>query len=587
MLGISHDLGHTPFGHDGETILSQELEAFGLGYEFKHTEYGGCIVESLFEELIEETDELYEGEGPNVELDPKLMATVELEIKKAVENHSEWYAYNVSEESIVQKCTRLADTISIFATDLSDLVRGKKTDGTPIVSKESVIEKLQKVLGDSEEKRISEIADALENGGSALVDLQGKMIEEAFRPGRGTSYGRNAVPKLTIIDEYKILDEIKSGYKIGENGELGDVVHEKMAISKMKFYFDYLMKADNIIPNSEFLNIMQNQLGAESREAAQEKFEKLFENYENGEASALEQVGKIVRDKDIIRNIEETANRIKQVELRDCPTLMSIFIVQNQIQYGEILKSEESKKVLGNDEIQKDGQKVSVKDAVSERFKKVLKLAYAAEKKDKKSLQYLEREPNDGGPKLKAKRSRNKVPKLVSNGKKVRFSPLVYAVFAVQQMENSDFENDNALISIAQSLGLNEMEMEEAFEVAMEEIYADGQERAKKPLMISLPLSENKAKAVTSAKKIPVGKNGFFMLAKSRAAKAQGKDLEKPNSPADIAAELQDEEAFNPEKHGEVTGAIKNAQKTISTPNKSHFFGKQSVTQKNVDDGSR
>lgn len=57
IVGLAHDLGHTPMGHATEEILGNKLsyedkDGVKVECKFKHDEYSGVIFSNLFEKFI-------------------------------------------------------------------------------------------------------------------------------------------------------------------------------------------------------------------------------------------------------------------------------------------------------------------------------------------------------------------------------------------------------------------------------------------------------------------------------------------------------------------------------------------------------
>ncbi len=130
-IALGHDLGHTPFGHVGETVLN-ELSPYG----FRHNEQSLRVVD-----LLEK-----EGKGLNLTW----------EVRDGILNHSKsdidvlgegWANVSTIEGQVV----KLSDIIAYVNHDVADAIRARliTEDGLPI----SVV----KILGHSSSERINNL----------------------------------------------------------------------------------------------------------------------------------------------------------------------------------------------------------------------------------------------------------------------------------------------------------------------------------------------------------------------------------------------------------------------------------------------
>ena len=127
-ISLGHDLGHTPFGHEGENVLN-ELSPNG----FKHNEQSLRVVD-----LLEK-----DGQGLNLTW----------EVRDGIVNHSksrakvlgsEWGSVSTLEGEIV----KLADLVAYVNHDSDDAIRAG------IIRESSLPEAATKVLGNSPSERI-------------------------------------------------------------------------------------------------------------------------------------------------------------------------------------------------------------------------------------------------------------------------------------------------------------------------------------------------------------------------------------------------------------------------------------------------
>ncbi|MDI6851051.1 MAG: deoxyguanosinetriphosphate triphosphohydrolase [bacterium] len=129
-ISLGHDLGHTPFGHQGEHALNELMKDFG---GFKHPEQGVRVVEIL------------EKEGRGLNLTE--------EVKEGIAKHSKGFGKIISIKSLAStlegQIVRVSDIISYVNHDLDDAIRAK------ILRTDEIPEEFIKYFGETSSKRIS------------------------------------------------------------------------------------------------------------------------------------------------------------------------------------------------------------------------------------------------------------------------------------------------------------------------------------------------------------------------------------------------------------------------------------------------
>ena len=128
-IALGHDIGHTPFGHDGERFLSDLSHEYGLG-NFLHNVQGVRFLETIERKgvgcnlSLQVLDGIlcHNGEVHNPELYPdkgKDFRRFEEDIKKVIKDPDApiW-------PMTIEGCTvRMADTISYVGRDVEDAIR--------------------------------------------------------------------------------------------------------------------------------------------------------------------------------------------------------------------------------------------------------------------------------------------------------------------------------------------------------------------------------------------------------------------------------------------------------------------------------
>ena len=128
-IALGHDIGHTPFGHDGERLLSDLSRKYGLGY-FLHNVQGVRFLEVIERKgagcnlSLQVLDGIlsHNGEVHNSALHPdtkKDFIRFEEDIEKLVED-PESSVWPMTLEGCV---VRMADTISYIGRDIEDAIR--------------------------------------------------------------------------------------------------------------------------------------------------------------------------------------------------------------------------------------------------------------------------------------------------------------------------------------------------------------------------------------------------------------------------------------------------------------------------------
>jgi dGTPase len=144
-IALGHDLGHTPFGHLGEGILSKEL-----GRKFKHAEQSARVVE-----LLE-----YGGRGLNLTW----------EVRDGILNHT-WSQPDPA--TLEARIVRFADRIAYTNHDLDDGIRAG------VITAADVPGEITSVLGTSHSKRISTLVSGVIDPslGTATVVMQPEILK--------------------------------------------------------------------------------------------------------------------------------------------------------------------------------------------------------------------------------------------------------------------------------------------------------------------------------------------------------------------------------------------------------------------------
>jgi dGTPase len=128
-IALGHDIGHTPFGHDGERFLSEVSERYGIG-PFLHNVQSVRFLEKIERKgrgwnlTLQVLDGIlcHDGEVHSQALKPKTdkdFHMLDSEIKQKEGNPS----MDISPMSLEGCVVRMADTISYVGRDIEDAIR--------------------------------------------------------------------------------------------------------------------------------------------------------------------------------------------------------------------------------------------------------------------------------------------------------------------------------------------------------------------------------------------------------------------------------------------------------------------------------
>ena len=129
-IALGHDLGHAPFGHAGETALSEVLDSIQEGYDDVPSEYHHARQALRIVDILE-----YDGKGLNLTR----------ETRDGILGHSGSYYPKTLEGQVV----RIADRIAYINHDIDDALRAR------ILFEEDLPEAYCRVLGHTSAERIN------------------------------------------------------------------------------------------------------------------------------------------------------------------------------------------------------------------------------------------------------------------------------------------------------------------------------------------------------------------------------------------------------------------------------------------------
>ncbi len=166
-IALGHDIGHTPFGHDGEKFLSELCVAGDIGY-FHHNVQSVQFLDRVEKKgrgwnlSLQVLDGIlcHDGEVHNMELKPERNKTFETlydEIKQTRLNKKT----NLLPMSLEGCVVRIADTVSYIGRDIEDAIR------LGMISRSDLPDECVKILGNT--------------NGTIVYNLVTDIINNSFR----------------------------------------------------------------------------------------------------------------------------------------------------------------------------------------------------------------------------------------------------------------------------------------------------------------------------------------------------------------------------------------------------------------------
>jgi len=208
-IALGHDLGHTPFGHSGETAL-QEIFSHG----FSHNEQSLRVVEVL------------ENNGMGLNLT--------YEVRDGILKHSKGYGKIIPDDPDEQACTiegrivRVADIMAYLNHDLDDAIR------SGVITQDQVPDSCVKNIGRTHSERATTmIRDLIFSSTEQNGELQLRMTDEVYsamttlRQFLYDNVYRSASVHNEFVKAKKILSELYSYF-------LGNEIMLKKELKGMK-----------------------------------------------------------------------------------------------------------------------------------------------------------------------------------------------------------------------------------------------------------------------------------------------------------------------------------------------------------------
>ncbi|HHT9124475.1 MAG TPA: deoxyguanosinetriphosphate triphosphohydrolase family protein [Candidatus Brocadiia bacterium] len=227
-IGLGHDVGHAPFGHHGEKVLSDLSKRFNLNINFQHEVHGLRVVDKLAE-LDRETEA---GLNLTYEVRDGIISHCGEEFSNELvpeRNNKDLEKINDRKDALmpctIEGCVvRMVDKIVYAGRDIEDaLVAG-------LIKEDSIPKDIINGLGENNGKIIGTLLEDLVNYSKAnpgkIVlsnekhELLKKLIEfnykEIYRSGAVDKYKKHATRALEELFT-RLLDDLKKTDRLRKN----------------------------------------------------------------------------------------------------------------------------------------------------------------------------------------------------------------------------------------------------------------------------------------------------------------------------------------------------------------------------------
>ncbi|MBN2790812.1 MAG: HD domain-containing protein [Candidatus Delongbacteria bacterium] len=236
---LGHDLGHTPFGHDGEVFLSNECEKHGIG-KFHHNIHSLYIVDKFSYKgkgmnlTLQTRDAIvsHDGEIHQNRLEPHTDKTEE-DIEKYVQSMKDNKYVKTSPMTMEGCVIRLSDTIAYIGTDIEDAIH------LNLIKRNEIPKEISDILGNNNGKIIGTLVKdiTMNSYGKPVIEFSSE-IGNALKELKAFNYDK-------IYRNEKLKRErrkIEKGFEVLFETYLEDIATE----NKDSDVFKHFLNSKNI-----------------------------------------------------------------------------------------------------------------------------------------------------------------------------------------------------------------------------------------------------------------------------------------------------------------------------------------------------
>jgi dGTPase len=210
-IALGHDLGHPPFGHDGEKYLSEVSEKFGIK-RFHHNIQSLRVVDVLAKNgqglnltfQVREGLLSHDGEVHNQKLIPQVAKT-EIDLQEFIDAKESGDVASMMPMTMEGCVVRITDTIAYIGQDIEDAIR------IGLISRDQIPEECSVILGNNNGAMIeSLVQDVVENSNDKNYICFSEKISDVLYKLKSFNYKYIYKSKELKINHQRI----KNGFEL-------------------------------------------------------------------------------------------------------------------------------------------------------------------------------------------------------------------------------------------------------------------------------------------------------------------------------------------------------------------------------------
>lgn len=250
-IALSHDLGHSPFGHDGEKFLSRICEDYGIG-QYHHHIQSLHIVDSVAKKgrglnlTFQVRDGIlsHDGEVHNRRLEPNKDKTEE-DLKKYIQTRKSGVYVDMMPMTLEGCVMRISDTVAYIGQDLEDAIR------IEIIDRKDIPQELRDRLGSTNGEIMNTlIKDVIYNSYRKGYVTFSKEISSALKQLKDFNYEKIYLNKKLKRDDEKIIHGFEVLFRLFladlKNGTRTSRIYRHFLDTKHKNYLDSTNDAEKV-----------------------------------------------------------------------------------------------------------------------------------------------------------------------------------------------------------------------------------------------------------------------------------------------------------------------------------------------------